>query len=93
MNASGGHLPGARRVDHADPLTADGRMTQPRELRAMLEGAGFRPSERLVTYCDGGGRAALAAVRAGFTRVDTDYLSFSDWAKDESCPIVRDGES
>jgi thiosulfate/3-mercaptopyruvate sulfurtransferase len=32
-------------------------------------------------------------VQAGFSRVDTYYLSFSDWAKDESCPIVREGES
>ncbi len=95
-NARGGHLPGARRVGHADLLTAEGRLRQPQELRAMLESAGFSPGERIVTHCDGGGRAALAAlaaVQAGFSRVDTNYLSFSDWAKDESCPIVRDGES
>ncbi|MFE1603330.1 sulfurtransferase [Methylobacterium sp. ID0610] len=95
-NARGGHLPGARRVGHADLLTADGRMKQPQELRAMLEGAGFHPGERIVTHCDGGGRAALAAlaaVQAGFTQVDTYYLSFSDWATDESCPIVREGKS
>jgi thiosulfate/3-mercaptopyruvate sulfurtransferase len=95
-NARGGHLPGARHVGHADLLTAEGRLKQPQELRAILESAGFSPGERIVTHCDGGGRAALAAlaaVQAGFTRVDTYYLSFSDWAKDESCPIVRDGES
>lgn len=95
-NARGGHLPGARRVGHADLLTAEGRMKQPHELRAMLDGAGFRPGERIVTHCDGGGRAALAAlaaVQAGYTRVDAYYLSFSDWAKDESCPIVRDVEN
>jgi thiosulfate/3-mercaptopyruvate sulfurtransferase len=47
-----------------------------------------------VTHCDGGGRAALtavaAAVRAGFASVSAYYLSFSDWAKDESCPAVTD---
>ncbi|MEE7456028.1 rhodanese family protein [Methylorubrum populi] len=94
-NARGGHLPEARRVGHADLLTAEGRLRPAGELRAMLEGAGFRPGERIVTHCDGGGRAALAAlaaVQAGFTQVDAYYLSFSDWAKDESCPIVRDGE-
>lgn len=90
-NARGGHLPGARRLGHADLLTADGRMKPAEELRAMLERAGFQPGERIVTHCDGGGRAALAAlaaVQAGFTKVDAYYLSFSDWAKDESCPLA-----
>ena len=67
----------------------------PGELRAMLEPAGFRTGERIITVCDGGGRAALtalAAVQSGFTQVEAEYLSFSDWAKDESCPIVRDGD-
>lgn len=90
-NARGGHLPGARRVGHADLLTAAGRMKPAGELRAMLEAAGFRSGERIVTHCDGGGRAALAAlaaVQAGFAQVEAYYLSFADWAKDESCPIV-----
>lgn len=46
----------------------------------------------VVTHCDGGGRAALAAlaaVNAGQKNVSAYYLSFSDWAKDESCSIVR----
>ncbi|WP_165937918.1 sulfurtransferase [Methylobacterium segetis] len=71
-NARGGHLPGARRVGHADLMAAEGRMKQPQELRVMLERAGFRSGERIVSHCDGGGRAALAAlaaVQAGFTRV------------------------
>ncbi|WP_436297474.1 hypothetical protein [Variovorax sp. LjRoot175] len=46
----------------------------------------------MVTHCDGGGRAALAAwaaLNAGQQDVSAYYLSFSDWAKDESCTIVR----
>jgi thiosulfate/3-mercaptopyruvate sulfurtransferase len=46
-----------------------------------------------VTHCEGGGRAALgaaAAVRAGFADVRVYYLSFGDWVRDESCPVVRD---
>lgn len=93
-NARGGHLPGARRIGHVDLLTAEGRLKSPQELRALLQGAGFQPGERIVTHCDGGGRAALAAlaaVQAGFTQVDAYYLSFADWAKDESCPLVERG--
>jgi hypothetical protein len=47
----------------------------------------------VVTLCDGGGRAALAAaatLRAGYRDVRAYYLSFADWAKDESCAIIRD---
>ena len=91
-NARGGHLHGARRVGHTDLLTPEGRMKSPGDLRAMLERAGFRPGQRIVTHCDGGGRAALAALaamQAEFTRVDAYYLSFADWAKDESCPLVH----
>lgn len=89
-NMRGGHLPGARRVGHADLLTDDGRLSSPGEIRSMLEAARFEPGDRIITHCDGGGRAALAAlatVVAGFGQVDAYYLSFSDWAKDESCPI------
>ena len=61
-------------------------------LRAMLDAAGFQSSDRIVTHCEGGGRAALAAaaaVRAGFADVRVYYHSFSDWSRDETCPVVR----
>ena len=63
------------------------------DLRAILERVGFGPGDHIVTHCEGGGRAALgaaAAVRAGFDDVRVYYLSFGDWVRDESCPIVRD---
>lgn len=89
-NARGGHLPGARLLPHSDLLEA-GRLRSPEALREMLSKTGFEAGDHLVTHCDGGGRAALAAiaaVRAGYEDVNIYYLSFSDWAKDESCPIV-----
>ena len=90
-NARGGHLPGATLLPHADLL--DGSFVRStNELRSLLNQAGFEPGHHIVTHCDGGGRAALAAaaaVRAGYDDVRAYYLSFSDWAKDESCLIVR----
>ena len=87
----GGHLPGARHLSHADLL--EGGVVRPAPaLRAMLERVGFGPGDHIVTHCEGGGRAALgaaAAVRAGFDDVRVYYLSFADWVRDESCPIVR----
>ena len=87
-----GHLPGARHLSHAD-LLDNGVVRPAPALRRMLEGAGFGPGDHIVTHCEGGGRAALgaaAAVRAGFDDVRVYYLSFADWVRDESCPIVRD---
>lgn len=91
-NARGGHIPNARLVPHENLLDG-GRVRPSGELRDLLVDAGFQTGDHLVTHCDGGGRAALAAaaaIRAGYDDVRAYYLSFSDWAKDESCPIVRD---
>jgi thiosulfate/3-mercaptopyruvate sulfurtransferase len=85
-----GHLPGARHLSHAD-LLGNGFVRPALVLRAMMERAGFGPGDHIVTHCEGGGRAALAAaaaVRAGYDDVRVYYLSFADWARDESCPIV-----
>ena len=91
-NARGGHLPGARLLPHANLL--DGSRLRPAaDLRVLLAQAGFQPGDHLVTHCDGGGRVALAAAaaaRAGYDDVRAYYLSFADWAKDESCAIGRD---
>ena len=91
-NARGGHLPGARHISHVD-LMDNGHVKPAPVLRAMLDQAGFQPGDHIVTHCEGGGRAAFgaaAAVRAGFADVRVYYLSFADWAKDDTCPIVRD---
>ena len=87
-----GHLPGARHLSHVD-LLDNGVVRPAPALRAMLERVGFGSGDHIVTHCEGGGRAALgaaAAVRAGFEDVRVYYLSFADWVRDESCPIVRD---
>ena len=88
----GGHLPGARHLSHAD-LMVKGVVHPAAILRTMLQAVGFGPGDHIVTHCEGGGRAALAAaaaVRAGYDDVRVYYLSFGDWARDETCPIVRD---
>jgi thiosulfate/3-mercaptopyruvate sulfurtransferase len=90
--ARSGHLPGARHLSHVD-LMDHGVVHSAPVLRAMLEGVGFGPGDHIVTHCEGGGRAALAAaaaVRAGYDDVRVYYNSFADWARDESCPIVKD---
>lgn len=70
-NARGGHIPGAILLPHADLLDGT-RLRAPDELRAHLSRAGFALGRSITTHCDGGGRAALAAVaalQAGFSPV------------------------
>ncbi|MBS5904712.1 sulfurtransferase [Roseomonas mucosa] len=91
-NRRGGNLPGARHLAHAALLGLDGRLRAPEDLRGLIDQAGFNPGERVVTHCDGGGRAALAALaaaQAGYSDVGAYYLSFADWAADEACSLER----
>lgn len=89
-NARGGHLPGAHLLDHRDLLT--GRyLKSASDLAQLMSGAGFDRAQPVVSHCNGGGRAALAALAAlvaGQSDVRVYYLSFSDWAADESCPLA-----
>lgn len=90
-NRRGGHLPGAINLPHAELLENE-RLKSASELAALIHSSGLRSDLPVVTHCDGGGRAALAAVaalRGGFDHVAAYYLSFSDWAQDGSCRIVR----
>lgn len=89
-NARGGHLPGALSVAHSQLLNEDGTLRPAEALHEQFTQAGVDAGQALVTHCDAGGRAALAAlaaVHAGQQGVSAYYLSFSDWTKDETCPI------
>lgn len=89
-NARGGHLPGAVHLDHRDLLDAQ-RLRPASDLTHRMTDAGFDAARPVVTHCNGGGRAALAAlaaVVAGQKDVRVYYLSFADWADDESCPVA-----
>jgi thiosulfate/3-mercaptopyruvate sulfurtransferase len=88
-NARGGHLPGAIHLSHADLLDGTHLKTET-EIAALMYGSGLDGSRPIVSHCNGGGRAALAAlaaVVAGRKEVSVYYLSFADWAADESCLI------
>lgn len=89
-NPRTGHLPGARNISHQELMDDQGRLLDPEALQALFANNGFAPGERIVTHCQAGGRAALAAlaaVQAGYTDVSNYYLSFGDWAVDDSCPL------
>ncbi|MBK8913096.1 MAG: sulfurtransferase [Phycisphaerales bacterium] len=94
INPRGGHVPGAVHLPHSDLLDERGMLRPGAELRRMMLGAGFDPGRPIIAHCQSGGRsalAALAAVEAGFGEVSNYYGSFSEWSRDESCPVERAG--
>lgn len=91
-NSRGGHLPTAINLPHTQLLNEQGRLKSSEELAKLFEQAGFKRGQPVITHCDGGGRASLAALaadRAGYGPVMNYYLSFGDWAADGSCPVER----
>jgi thiosulfate/3-mercaptopyruvate sulfurtransferase len=86
-----GHLPGAVNLSHEHLLDASGKLKSPEELRQLFKSAGLEPGERIITHCQSGGRASLAAlavVYAGYGPAANYYLSFGEWGKDDRCPLV-----
>lgn len=88
-NSRGGHLPSAAHLPH-DALLDGTYLRRTAELAELLDVAQIDGSRPIVTHCNGGGRAALAAlaaILAGRDEVHVYYLSFADWAADGSCSI------
>jgi len=88
----GGAIPGATNVEWKRNLAPDGRFKSPDELRTMYAEAGVTPDSEVVTYCQGGYRAAHAYVAlrlAGFPRVRNYTGSWKEWGDREDLPIER----
>ena len=89
-NPRGGRLPKSVSLPHKKLLDENGRLKSPDALAVHFRDAGFERGKPLVTYCESGGRAslaALAATRAGYGPVLNYYLSFSEWSADLTCPV------
>jgi thiosulfate/3-mercaptopyruvate sulfurtransferase len=86
----GGAIPGAVHVEWTRNLTPQGDFKPASELRAMYEGAGVTPDKEVVTYCQGGYRAAhgyLTLRLLGYPRVRNYTGSWKEWGDREDLPI------
>jgi thiosulfate/3-mercaptopyruvate sulfurtransferase len=71
-------------------LGAAGDFKPADELRQMYEDAGVTPDREVITYCQGGYRAAnsyLALRLLGYPRVRVYVGSWKEWGDREALPI------
>ena len=90
----GGSIPGAVNIEWTRNLGADGAFKPAAELRQMYEQAGVTPDREVITYCQGGYRAAnsyLALRLLGYPRVRMYIGSWKEWGDREDLPIEQPG--
>jgi thiosulfate/3-mercaptopyruvate sulfurtransferase len=88
--ARGGAIPGAVHVEWTNNLVPSGAFKSVDELKAMYEEAGVKPDREVVTYCQGGYRAAHAylALRViGYPRLRNYVGSWKEWGDRLDLPI------
>ena len=88
----GGAIPGAVHIEWTRNLTPEGEFKPAAELKKMYEEAGVTPDREVITYCQGGYRAAhsyLALRLLGYPRVRMYIGSWKEWGDREELPIER----
>jgi thiosulfate/3-mercaptopyruvate sulfurtransferase len=86
----GGAIPGAIHQEWIHFKNPAGAFQSPDELRARFVGLGLRPEAEIITYCQGGYRAAHAYIAlklAGFERVRNYLGSWGEWGNHDDVPI------
>jgi thiosulfate/3-mercaptopyruvate sulfurtransferase len=87
--ARGGAIPGAIHIEWTDNLGADGKFKTDAELRTMYSKAGITPDKEVISYCQGGYRAAHSYVALrllGFPKV-RNYID--SWKRSGSIRSAR----
>jgi thiosulfate/3-mercaptopyruvate sulfurtransferase len=89
----GGHIPNAVHLDWRETIDqATRRFKSPSVLSDMFARLGLAPENEVITYCQGGIRAAHTAFAlrlAGYDLVRNYERSWSEWGNREDLPIER----
>jgi thiosulfate/3-mercaptopyruvate sulfurtransferase len=86
----GGAVPGAVHIEWTRNLTPEGDFKPAAELKKMYEDAGVTPEREVITYCQGGYRAAHSYVALrllGYPRVRVYVGSWKEWGDKEELPV------
>jgi thiosulfate/3-mercaptopyruvate sulfurtransferase len=88
--ARGGAIPGAIHIEWTDNLDVEGKFKSNADLKAMYDKAGITPDKEVVSYCQGGYRAAHSYVALrllGFPKVRNYIGSWKEWGDRTDLPI------
>ncbi len=88
--ARAGAIPGSIHIEWTENLGADGKFKSNEELKAMYDKAGITPDKEVVSYCQGGYRAAHSYVALrllGFPKVRNYIGSWKEWGDRADLPL------
>ena len=88
--ARGGIIPGSIHLEWTDNLDRSGKFKSDAELKAMYDAAGITSDKDVISYCQGGYRAAhsyIALRVLGFPRVRNYIGSWKEWGDRLDLPI------
>ena len=86
-----GHIPGAHSLPFDTLVTDDDRMKSPSETSRILDAAGIKPGDTVVSYCHIGQQATVvyfAAKRLGYKALLYDG-SWDEWSRKSELPVER----
>jgi thiosulfate/3-mercaptopyruvate sulfurtransferase len=91
----GGAIPGAVHIEWTRNLTPEGDFKPAADLQKMYDDAGVTKDREVITYCQGGYRAAhayLALRLLGYPRVRNYLGSWKEWGDREELPVEVKGK-